>query len=111
VPSPFSSTAELFRENDPVKLSDRVLGLVSEAVGGAVTADAAGMERYGRDETPALFSPPGLVVRPSSAQEVSALLALASAEGFAVIPRGAGTGVVGGAIPFDEAVVLSLSKR
>jgi glycolate oxidase len=93
-----------------VKLSDRVLGLVSEAVGGAVTADADGMERYGRDETPALYAPPGLVVRPSSAQEVSALLALASAEGFAVIPRGAGTGVVGGAIPFDEAVVLSLEK-
>jgi DNA-binding Lrp family transcriptional regulator len=38
------------------------------------------MERYGRDETPALYSPPGLVVRPSSAQEVSALLTLASAE-------------------------------
>lgn len=91
-------------------LSQRVRDLISGAVGGAVVDAADAMERYGRDETPGLYAPPGLVVKPATAAEVSSLLQLATAEGFAVIPRGAGTGVVGGAIPFDGAVVLSLER-
>jgi glycolate oxidase len=91
-------------------LSDRLQDRIRDAGGGAVVADSDGMERYGRDETPGLYAAPGLVVKPSTAAEVSALLKLASAEKFAVIPRGAGTGVVGGAVPFDDAVVLSLEN-
>jgi len=91
-------------------LSAKARQQIAEAVGGAIVTDAAAMEGYGRDETPGLYAEPGLVVKPSAAAQVSALLKLASREGFPVIPRGAGTGVVGGAIPFDGAVVLSLER-
>ena len=56
-------------------------------------------ERYGRDETPGAFHPPDLVVLPRNSEETATLLRLANEYSFPVIPRGAGTGVVGGAIP------------
>jgi len=92
---------------DSAELQSRIESLLGA---GSVLCDPADTERYGRDETPGLFEPPGLVVRPRSAQEISALLRMASETGFAVVPRGAGTGLVGGAVPFDGAVVLSLEK-
>jgi glycolate oxidase len=85
--------------------------LLEEALGPeAVLADAGALEPYGRDETPRVFSPPGLAVRPRSAAEVATVLRLATEHGFPVVPRGAGTGVVAGAVPFGAAVVLSLER-
>jgi glycolate oxidase len=72
--------------------------------------EKAALERYGRDETPGLNRSPDLVVRPRRAEEVSSLLRLASGEGLPVIPRGAGTGVVGGAVPLEGGIVLSLER-
>ena len=76
----------------------------------AVLEGAAETERYGRDETPGVFEPPDLVVRPENAAQISALLKLAGERGFPVVPRGAGTGLVGGAVPYGGGVVLSLEK-
>ncbi len=88
-------------------LRDRIASLVGED---AVLQEAADTDRYGRDETPGVSHPPDLVVRPETVGQISALLRLASEEGFPVIPRGAGTGVVGGAVPFGGGVVLSVEK-
>jgi glycolate oxidase len=77
---------------------------------GAVVAEAPGLESYARDETPGLSVPPDLAVLPRSAAEVAAVLRLATAHGFPVIPRGAGTGVVAGALAVGGGVVLSLER-
>ena len=53
---------------------------------------------------------PAAVAFPRSALEVCEILAVASEEGFPVIPRGAGTGRAGGSIPVPEGLVLSLEK-
>ena len=53
---------------------------------------------------------PDLVVLPSSAAEVSAILKLANTHGFPVIPRGQGSGLTGGSIPVKGGVVLSLMR-
>jgi FAD/FMN-containing dehydrogenase len=50
------------------------------------------------------------VVRPADAQEVAALLRLCAEHEAAVVPQGGNTGLVGGGVPRDGEVVLSLSR-
>jgi len=51
-----------------------------------------------------------LVLRPASVAEVSAILALANETGTAVVPQGGNTGLVGGQLPFNGEVLLSLNR-
>jgi glycolate oxidase len=53
---------------------------------------------------------PWAVARPSSTEEVAAILLLANREEFPVVPRGAGTGMSGGSVPVQGGVVLSLER-
>ncbi len=53
---------------------------------------------------------PDLIVFPSSAQDVSAILKLANKHLFPVIPRGQGTGLTGGSVPANGGVVLSFTR-
>ncbi len=53
---------------------------------------------------------PDAVVFPQGPQEVSLLLKMANAEGFPVIPRGAGTGFSGGSLPVEGGVVVSMER-
>lgn len=86
---------------------------------GAVSTDPAELRMRARDlwalallrETrgEAVPSPSG-VVFPSSTQEVSAVMAWAAETNTAVVPRGGGSGVCGGAQAVDGSVVLDLSR-
>jgi glycolate oxidase len=53
---------------------------------------------------------PDAVAFPETAEEVAALLGLANQVGFPVVPRGGGTGFVGGSVPVAGGVVLSLER-
>lgn len=53
---------------------------------------------------------PLTVVFPESAEEVSALMAYAHKRHIPVIPRGAGSGLTGGAVPVRKGIVLSLAR-
>jgi glycolate oxidase len=53
---------------------------------------------------------PGLVVLPSTAEEVQAVLKLCHAHGVPIVPRGQGTGLSGGALPHREGVLMSLAR-
>jgi glycolate oxidase len=53
---------------------------------------------------------PGAVVFPQTTQQVSQVMRLASDKKIPVVPRGAGTGLSGGAIARREAIVLSLAR-
>src|SRR5215831_8393204 len=55
-------------------------------------------------------SRPGAVVFPHTTQHVSAIMRLAHSAKIPVVPRGAGTGLSGGAIARREAIVLSLAR-
>ena len=81
------------------------------AIVGATNVLDGRLERtiYGRDGSIAAGEC-GLVVLPGDTAEVSACLALAAELDVAVVPRGSGTGLTGGAIPLDGAVVLSLAR-
>jgi glycolate oxidase len=54
--------------------------------------------------------PADVVVLPANTREVSAVARLCNAERVPLIPRGAGTGYTGGAVPLHGGVVLSLER-
>ena len=83
---------------------------LAAALGPAVSTDRAELDRVRTDRsgwtTPEV---PLAVVRARSTEDVQALLRLASAAGVPVVPRGAGTGLAGGAVGTTGSVVLDLA--
>jgi glycolate oxidase len=65
---------------------------------------------YGRDESDLGPFPPEAAVLCDSAQEVSTVLTLAAEHRVPVTPRGAGTGMTGGALPVRGGIVLSTER-
>ena len=53
---------------------------------------------------------PDLVALPTSSAEVQSAVRLAYEAGVPVIPRGAGTGIAGGAIPHKGGLLISLAR-
>ncbi len=51
-----------------------------------------------------------MMLRPGSVAEVQAILKLANETKTAVVPQGGNTGLVGGQIPFDGEIILSLTR-
>lgn len=86
---------------------ERLRSLLGE---GRVSTRPETLERYARDESTCLEAVPTALARPRSAQEVCDVLRWASAGPFAVIPRGAGTGVTGGSVAVGGGLVLSLER-
>lgn len=77
---------------------------------GVLTAEGE-MEGYSHDEAPLKQRCyPQVVVKPSSAEEVSRLLTFAGEKRIPVTPRGAGTGLSGGCTPIHGGIVLSMER-
>ena len=70
--------------------------------------DADKLEPYSHDEIPeAKYAHmPEALVRPDSAAQIAEILKLANRERIAVTPRGAGSGLSGGAVPLYGGIVL-----
>ena len=64
---------------------------------------------YSYDGTGMEFMPTA-VAFPGSAAEICSIMELANQELFPVIPRGAGTGMTGGALPVEGGLVLATSR-
>jgi glycolate oxidase len=77
---------------------------------GYVLQDPGAMYAYGHDETEALHFMPELVIKPRTAEEIGDLLRLCDLNRIPVTPRGAGTGLSGGALPQLGGVVISTER-
>ena len=75
-----------------------------------VISDADILESYSRDETPDMTAAPDILVRAENVHDVCITLKICCVHKIPVTPRGAGTGVTGGALPVMKGVVLSLEK-
>lgn len=64
---------------------------------------------YFHDEMGEIFGSPELLVMAKTEEEVSALLAYANQMRIPVVPRGTGTGLVGGAVAHLGGIILDLS--
>lgn len=67
-------------------------------------------EDYAHDEMERVRSFPEALLRADSAEEVAQILAYCNAERIPVVPRGAGTGLVGGAVAVQGGVMLDLTS-
>ena len=65
---------------------------------------------YETDALSAYKQKPLVVVLPETTQEVSEILKYCNKEKIKVIPRGAGTGLSGGALPLKDGILLALGK-
>ncbi|MEW6600898.1 MAG: FAD-linked oxidase C-terminal domain-containing protein [Nitrospirota bacterium] len=74
---------------------------------GKISTDRENLFCYGFDAS-SMDGKPSAVVRPLNTQEVSEVAKYAFKNGIPIVPRGAGTGMTGGSVPLNEAVVLSL---
>ncbi|WP_018479854.1 FAD-binding oxidoreductase [Pontibacter roseus] len=72
--------------------------------------DAEGMQHYTHDETEDLRYMPELVLKPKNAAEISRIMRLCHENIIPVTPRGAGTGLSGGALAVHGGVVLSTER-
>jgi glycolate oxidase len=80
-------------------------------LGDAISTDPDILEGYRRDT--ASWAPAGMprvLARPSTTEQVQALARWATKYRVPIVPRGAGTGVVGGANAVDGCVVLSFER-
>ncbi len=68
------------------------------------------LDRFSHDETEDLRFYPEVVALPESAEEVSALVKLCADLHIAVTPRGAGTGLSGGALPVYGGLVIAMER-
>ena len=75
-----------------------------------VLTDPVALSAYGIDETEESDFRPEAVALPTTADQVADVLRLAGQVGFAVTPRGGGTGLSGGALPVFGGVSLSLER-
>jgi glycolate oxidase len=67
-------------------------------------------EHYSHDYTEDLRFPPEVLVKPGTTSEVAAIMKLCNDSRIPVTPRGAGTGLSGGALPVYGGVLLSTER-
>jgi glycolate oxidase len=75
-----------------------------------VLIDEESLNNYGHDETEHLLYPPQVVVRPRTTSAVSAIMKICNQYHIPVTPRGAGTGLSGGALPHLGGVLISTDR-
>ena len=77
-----------------------------------IYGDPEKLEPFSRDEIPGKDSRsmPEAAVRPQNADEVARIVKLANREKIPITPRGAGSGLSGGAVPLHGGIVISVDR-
>lgn len=90
---------------------DRVMSDLREVVGGdQLLVDPVVRAQHETDWTGRFTGSTRAVIRPSSAVEIAAVIGICRSNGVAVVPQGGNTGLVGGATPYDGALVMDLRR-
>ena len=74
-----------------------------------VRTDPTSLQTYGTDGTKR-GHPPDVVVSPEGSDQIAGVVALCAEHSVPLVPRGAGTGYTGGAVPLEGGVLLSLER-
>ena len=86
---------------------DEFKGILGEKY---VFSDDESLYNYSHDETEDFHFLPDVVLKPRTAEEISAILKICNQYKIPVTPRGAGTGLSGGALPHLGGVLLSTER-
>jgi glycolate oxidase len=88
-------------------LVDRFKTIVGDTF---VLVDEERKADYAHDKTEDYFFMPDVVLKPRTAIEISELLKICHEHHIPVTPRGAGTGLAGGALPVRKGVIISMER-
>ncbi|MGE0588187.1 MAG: FAD-binding oxidoreductase [Cyclobacteriaceae bacterium] len=92
-------------------ISSNIIEAIESIVGKEnVLTEESILAEYGHDKTEDLVFLPDLVVKPGNTSEVSEILKICNQNKIFVTPRGAGTGLAGGALPVQKGVILSMER-
>jgi glycolate oxidase len=75
-----------------------------------VFADEENLYKYSHDETEELHYLPEVVIKPRTAEEIGEIFKICNQYKIPVTPRGAGTGLSGGALPHLGGVLISTER-
>ena len=89
------------------EIAQRLRGIVGED---HVVADNASLKAFESDGLSAYRQIPMLVALPADTGEVSRVLAYCAEQNVKVVPRGAGTGLSGGALPLADGITIGLGR-
>src|SRR5476651_1516732 len=93
------------------KITAGILAAITTIVGEAgVISKHDDLEKYSHDETEDLHYYPEVVAKPNTPEQVAALLTLCNANMIPVTPRGAGTGLSGGALPINGGLLIAMER-
>lgn len=92
-------------------ITSELLTTIKNIVGeNAVITGKDDLEKYSHDETEDLVYYPEVAVKPQTAEQIAHLLKLCNEHHIAVTPRGAGTGLSGGALPVNKGLLISMER-
>jgi len=92
-------------------MSDAIIDLGRQLSAGALVTDPGVVEGYRRDRADIVpAGQPRALVRATGIEDVQATMRWATEHRVVVVPRGAGTGLSGGANAIDGCIVLSLER-
>jgi glycolate oxidase len=89
---------------------DAIVAALTRLVPDGVVSDRAGLAAFDGDALTAYRQSALVCVLPRNKEQVSAVLRYAAAEGIAIVPRGAGTSLSGGALPLADGILLGLGR-
>ncbi len=96
------------------KITPKIVNELKEIVGPkyVIYGDSEKLEPYSHDEIveKSYARMPEVVIKPRTAEEISQVMKLANRERIPVTPRGAGTGLSGGAVPLYGGILLSVER-
>ena len=93
------------------QISAEILAELQQIVGKSyVFIDDETRKTFSKDYTEDLEFYPEVVIKPSTAQQVADILKVCNKNNIPVTPRGAGTGLSGGALPVYGGVSLSMER-
>lgn len=93
------------------KITADILAQIIDIVGDSfVITGGDDMQRYSHDETEDLRYFPEVVAKPNTPEQVAALLKLCNDNLVPVTPRGAGTGLSGGALPIMGGLLIAMER-
>src|SRR5262249_12476487 len=100
-----------FREDGMSPLPKAVIDRLTAVVGkGNCITEETELRTYESDGLTSFRAMAGAVVLPSSTEQVAAVVKIARSAEIPIVPRGAGTGLSGGALPVPGSIVVALSR-
>lgn len=93
------------------KISAEIILFLENIVGkNYVFYDTENLHHYSHDETEDLSFLPEIIIKPRTSEEISAILKICNQHNIPATPRGAGTGLSGGALPVHGGIIISMER-